>query len=340
MKAAVLGATGYTGQLLLALLNKHPEIQKILPVTTSQVGLSIGQILPKAGNSFDLKTGGVFVSREEALKEKPDVVFAALPHLKSASFSEPFLEKSVLIDLSADYRIPEGDIFLKAYGERPYREDILNQAAYGLTEWNRPSIKGSDIIAVPGCYPTATLIPLLPLAKGGLIKGQVIVNALSGVSGAGKKLMENLLYVERDENAGPYLPGKKHRHSHEIAFYIGENGSSQDVFFTPHLVPMKKGMTVTTTFSAEGVTPEKISQLWKDQYAGAPFVSIREDIPQSGDVAGSNRCDMAFHIEDNQVFLFSAIDNLMKGASGAAIQNMNVRFGLEETTGLPLTAEV
>ncbi|WP_028973814.1 N-acetyl-gamma-glutamyl-phosphate reductase [Spirochaeta cellobiosiphila] len=343
MKAAVLGATGYTGQLLLKLLNNHEKIDQIMPVTTSQVGQSISKSLPRLGNSLNRKTQltkGCFISREEALKESPDVVFAALPHLKSAPFAEPFLDKSVLIDLSADYRLKDPEVFAIAYGQRPPVETRLKDSVYGLCEWNRQDIKKSNIIAVPGCYPTATLLPLLPFANKGLIKGSIIVNALSGISGAGKKLAENYLYVERDENCGPYAPGKVHRHSYEIEHYIHGEGSSEEVYFTPNLVPMVKGMTVTSTFYAPDLSETGAMDLLQEFYSDQPCIGLREDLPQSADVAGSNRCDIAIRKSGNQIFLFSAIDNLMKGASGSAIQNFNIRFGWDDSLGLPLSAEV
>ncbi|HUV09273.1 MAG TPA: N-acetyl-gamma-glutamyl-phosphate reductase [Spirochaetia bacterium] len=340
MKAAILGTTGYTGSILLRLLYRHPEVEALLPVSSSRAGESVLQTDPGLGEGVLPKlrlTDGRLVSPEKARDFKPDVVFSALPHLKSAELCSPFFKKCVVIDLSADFRIKDVELFAKAYGEKPSREDLLGDAVYGLCEWNTGDIKTADIIANPGCYPTATLLPLLPLASQNQIEGDVIINAISGISGAGRKLSENLLYCERTENTTVYLPGTSHRHWAEIADELWMGNRALKPYFTPHMAPLKRGISVTTYARLTGGATEKsVRQALSGSYAGRPFVRLKEEtLPQTLDVWGSNRCDIGWRIEDGSIFLFSVIDNLMKGASGQAVQNMNLRFGLDERMGLP-----
>ena len=219
MKAAVAGTSGYTGLILLRLLYRHPEVEQIIPVSSSKAGRDILDIDPGLSKGIYNKmslTKGKLVKIEELESFKPDVVFAALPHLKSAELLKDILLKTVVIDLSADFRIQNPELFETAYGCRPPREDLLNKAVYGLCEWYKESIKNYDIIANPGCYPTSVLLPVLPLAKEGITTGSIIVNSISGISGAGKKLDENFLFCERTENAGAYAPCRTHRHVSEM----------------------------------------------------------------------------------------------------------------------------
>ncbi|RKX81699.1 MAG: N-acetyl-gamma-glutamyl-phosphate reductase [Spirochaetes bacterium] len=349
MKTAVLGISGYTGLLLLRILHEHPNIESIIPVTSSHIGEDIRSIDHGLSDTIldKLKlTEGRLVSIDDAAGFKPDVVFAALPHLKSAKLLEPFFGKSIVIDLSADFRIKDPSVFKKAYGEKPPREDLLPETVYGLCEWNREKIKHTDIIANPGCYPTATLLPLLPLLKEKLISGTIITNAISGISGGGKKAVLNLLYVERSENASAYLPGKSHRHQPEIEAEIKSIDKSSDILFTPHLVPLKRGITVSTcadirSSDKKGISDSRLKDIYESYYGYSPFIRIRgTDIPETRDVWGTNRCDIGWRIEKGKILLFSVIDNLIKGASGQAVQNMNIRVGFNESAGLRINGEV
>lgn len=352
MKAAILGTTGYTGLILLRLLGDHPGITAILPVSSSVAGVPVTEIdrglAPEILDKCGVESGKM-LTVEQAAGEKPDVVFAALPHLKSAQICEPFFEKSVVIDLSADFRIKDPELFERAYGQQPPRPDLLDGAVYGLCEIYPGSIKEADLIANPGCYPTAALLPMIPLLQKGVIRGKAHITALSGISGAGKKVKENLLFCERTENCGPYSPGKTHRHCWEIQQEIGRNltdpaaaDTETEALFTPHLVPLKRGMSVTTsvTLSRE-ISAGDIEYILSSAYRDTPFVQVRQGtIPETADVRGSNRCDIGWHTEGDTLLLFSCIDNLMKGASGQAVQNMNIRFGFDETDGLPLHGEL
>lgn len=346
MKAAILGTTGYTGMILLRLLARHGEVREILPGSSSHAGMPLGDTDYGLSRSILAKTerhGGRLLTTEEIAAAKPDVVFAALPHLASATVCAPFFGNTPVIDLSADFRIKDPVLFEKTYREKPPRPDLLEKAVYGLAEWFTEDIKKADLIANPGCYPTATLLPLLPLSRAGLIRGTVITNALSGVSGAGRNMKQTYLFCERSENTCAYGPGKQHRHQPEIRQGLDSvPGSTLDILFTPHLVPLKQGMAVTTV--AELVRPvsfEEVEAVYREAYANRPCVELRGNrIPETLQVRNSNRCDIGWHIEGDRIILLSVIDNLVKGASGQAVQNMNIRFGFDETEGLSLHGEI
>ena len=346
MKAAILGTTGYTGQILLRLLARHKEIDEILPGSSSQAGSPLEDVDYGVSRRVLAKTEkhkSKLLTTEEIAAEKPDVVFAALPHLASATVCAPFFGSTPVIDLSADFRIKDPLLFEKTYKEKPPRPDLLEKAVYGLAEWNTAAIKKADLIANPGCYPTATLLPLLPLSAAGLLKGTVITNALSGVSGAGRNVKAMYLFCERSENTCAYAPGKKHRHQPEIKQGLDSvPGSGIDILFTPHLVPLKQGMEVTTVAQlTRPVSYEEISAVYTKAYADKPCVKLTgQRIPETLHVRNSNRCDIGWQIEDDKIILLSVIDNLLKGASGQAVQNMNLRFGFEETEGLCLDGEI
>lgn len=346
MRAAVLGATGYTGQVLLRILAEHPEVRSILAASSSQAGSAVRTVDPGLPGAIDEKIpGGLLVSPQQVLDADLDVVFSALPHLKSAEICAPLFGRTVVIDLSADFRLHDPAVFQKAYGVPVPKPDLLPGAVYGLAEWHTDSIRTADIIANPGCYPTATLLPLLPLAKRGLLKGTVIANAISGISGAGRKEKADLLYVERSENANAYNPGTSHRHAPEIAQELVAADAALSLLFTPHMAPLRRGMAVTTVVELSRDLPEtgpgSAGAILAEAYAGRPCITLTGSrVPQTRDVWGSNRCDIGWRKEGRHLMLFSVIDNLVKGASGQAVQNMNIRFGIAETTGLRLAGEL
>jgi N-acetyl-gamma-glutamyl-phosphate reductase len=270
------------------------------------------------------------------------VVFSALPHLESARLCAPFLAKSVVIDLSADFRLKDLQAFQAAYGTPPPRADLLEQAVYGLPEWHGDAIRSADLIANPGCYPTAVLLPLLPIAREALIGGEIHVSSISGISGAGRKVKTEYLFCERSENACAYAPGKSHRHVSEMEEQLRAEAPGASILFVPHLAPLRKGMcaTIMVPMSA-AATEAEIASIFEAAYGRSPCIILRgETIPQTAEVRGSNRCDIGWRIEGRTLMLFSAIDNLMKGASGQAIQNMNIRMGFPETSGLSLSGEI
>ncbi|RKX77516.1 MAG: N-acetyl-gamma-glutamyl-phosphate reductase [Spirochaetes bacterium] len=351
MKVVVFGASGYGGQSLMRLLLDHPEVDKVLPVSSTSAGKPVDS--RDSGLGPDLKgklpERRTFLSREEALAEKPDAVFSALPHGASASFCEPFFGKSVVFDLSADFRLRDTEVHKIAYdAPAPYPER-RSSAVYGLSEIYGDQIRKSDLIAVPGCYPTCCLLPLIPLAEEGLITSIITINSLSGISGAGRSAKEASLFVERSENSVAYNPGLRHRHHPEIIQEFNAAGGSAPIFFTPHLVPMRRGMLSTISTPVKG-EPDAVSNRVEDAltaaYLGQPFINLTGSrIPSTRDVVDSNRCDIGWTVEgpingNSMLYLFSTIDNLVKGASGQAVQDFNIRFGFPQETGLPLRGEV
>jgi N-acetyl-gamma-glutamyl-phosphate reductase len=221
----------------------------------------------------------------------------------------------------------------------------MSKAVYGLPEWHTEAIKKADIIALPGCYPTATLLPLLPIARAGLLTGTVIVNAISGISGAGRKEKMDLLFVERSENVNAYNPGVSHRHAQEIGQELSGADPALSFLFTPHLAPLRRGMAVTTVAELKRAPAASgagsIEAILRECYEGRPFINlVGSRIPETRHVWGSNRCDIGWKIEGKHLMLFSVIDNLVKGASGEAVQDMNIRLGFAEDAGLPLGGEM
>lgn len=345
MKAAILGSTGYTGLVLLRILLDHPEINEIIPVSSSSIGVSITEFDPGISPKSLLKKvdDGLLKSIDDAKQANPDVIFAALPHLKSAELCSEFFGSSVIIDLSADFRIEDESLFKKAYGVSHPNPTLQKEAVYGLSEWYPEKIKNASLIANPGCYPTASLLPLLPLAKEGIITSEIIINALSGISGAGRGAKPNSLYFKRNENANAYNPGTKHRHHIEIKKELDFVGTKESqIIFNPHLVPLNRGMVITTTAKlSRSVTDKEISKIFNSYYGESEFINILEgSLPQCGSTVNSNRCDLSWQLEDEHIILFSTIDNLVKGASGQAVQNMNIRFGFKESLGLSLNGEL
>lgn len=352
MRAAVLGATGYTGLVLLRLLAEHPQVDDIVPVSSSQPGEPLAAVDPGLDPSIAAKlrsSGGKLAAVEDAVRlaGSPgiDVVFSALPHVASAEVCAPFLGRCVVVDLSADFRFADAGVYAAVYGHAHPRPDLLARAVYGLAEWHTERIRTADLIANPGCYPTAALLPLLPLARAGLVDGTVVVNAISGISGAGRKERLELLYCERTENAGAYNAGRSHRHAPEIEGELKATCPALSLLFTPHLAPLKRGMCVTTAVRLAKDPPSEgagsIGAILEEAYRGRPFVRLTgRRVPQTRDVWGSNRCDIGWQREGGHLLLFSAIDNLVKGASGQAVQNMNLRFGLDEAAGLARHGEL
>jgi N-acetyl-gamma-glutamyl-phosphate reductase len=313
-------------------------VRSILAVSSSQAGVPVRGADPGLPSSIEAKIeGGVLApvadAERAAASGKLDVVFSALPHLASAKACAPLFGRCVVIDLSADFRLRDAAIFRAAYGVEPPRPDLQPGAVYGLAEWYRDALGRADIIANPGCYPTATLLPLLPLARAGMLRGTAIVNAISGISGAGRKEKTDLLFVERSENVNAYSAGTSHRHAPEILQELRAADGKLSLLFTPHMAPLRRGMAVTTVVELNGESD--IGEILRSAFGASPFIALTGDrIPQTREVWGSNRCDIGWKLEGRHLMLFSAIDNLVKGASGQAVQNMNIRFGLAETAGL------
>jgi len=340
IKAAVVGATGYAGAALLSILNQHPRV-RIVGLTSRSYALSpISEIYPSFLGSLDL----ILAADMDDLPEA-DVYFFSLPAGESASLAEKALEKgAVSIDLGSDFRLHSLKTYQSWYGEHK-APHLLEKAVYGLPEVRKEEIKEAKIIANPGCYPTSVLLPLVPLLQNEVIEKEIIIDAKSGVSGAGRSLKAESLFVEVNENMNPYAVAH-HRHTPEIEQELSwAAGKELKIVFTPHLVPLNRGI-LSTIYARprRGFTAEDIKAVYYDFYKDAPFVRLLPPgaWPKTKWVVGTNNCWFNFTIDErtNNLIIASVIDNLIKGAAGQAVQNMNLVFGLKETTGLKLKALV
>lgn len=350
MKVGIVGASGYSGEVLVKLLLGHPHVQLAAVTSRQQAGKALSAIIPALrGTAADtLKFIGSDAA-ELAARDDIDLWFLALPHGAAADFAKALVPAGrKVIDLSADFRVADLATYEKYYGHH-HAPELLPQARFVLPELTDPKWRNEiKLAAAPGCYPTSTLVPLAPLVAAGLVtREHIVVNSFSGVSGAGKKLDEMYLYVERAESAKAYGLGK-HRHLAEIeeqlslraAAATGANsGGKVVVQFNPHLAPMRRGIITTITApAASGATIDAVYAAWQKAYAGRPFVSILPsgETPDSAHVTGTNRVDIsAVHDARTGNFVItSALDNLVKGASGQAVQIMNLWAGFPENAGL------
>jgi N-acetyl-gamma-glutamyl-phosphate reductase len=337
VRVGILGVTGYTGEELLRLLSRHPSVQVSAATSEQEKGKRLGEIYPHIPVFSDQQV----CSAEESLAVPMDVVFLCLPAIESAHWAKKFFEKKVrVIDLGADFRFPDAAEYEKWYKTaHPYPE-LLSHSVYGLTEWYREDIKQAAIVGNPGCYPTATLLGLIPLLKAGwLADAPVIVDAKSGISGAGKTPSKTTHYVEANENVNAYKAGRSHRHVGEIDQELRRfSGTAHSVIFTPHLVPQSRGLyaSIYCRLNAPHSSAE-LNEVLRNAYAQEPFVKvIHPALPGTRMAMNGNFCFLAAEAVANMPYamIFSAIDNLGKGAAGQALQNMNCMFGFEETTGL------
>lgn len=341
-RVAICGATGYTGFELVRLLLGHPNVE-ITSVTSRQnAGTKLSDVLRSVAGRCDLVLEQIDA---DEISKKADFVFTALPHGEAAETVAAFLKRGKkVVDLSADFRIRDVATFEKWYGKHPHPE-LIKEAVYGLPEFYRERIKSARLIANPGCYPTATVLAAAPLLKTGnaILKG-IIADAKSGVSGAGRKGDLALSFAEVNEGVKAYGVFS-HRHTPEIAQEMTElAGAPAGVTFTPHLIPMQRGILSTVYLQLkEEKTTEELRKLYEDFYKKEPFVRVLpgKEVPRTQDVAGSNYCDVApVAGPEGQVICLGAIDNLVKGASGAAVQNMNLMLGYPETMALEGVAVV
>ncbi|WP_026690184.1 N-acetyl-gamma-glutamyl-phosphate reductase [Alteribacter aurantiacus] len=338
MNVAVIGGTGYGAVELFRLLNNHPHLKLKLMISNSRSGTHIQEAYPHLKN---IATSVLNEYNIHTLKEEVDAVFFATPAGVSKELIPECLEAGLkCIDLSGDFRLNDGEQYEKWYKGTPPDSAIQQKAVYGLTEINRKEIAESSLIANPGCYPTATLLALLPLFKKNWVKGKgIVIDGMSGVSGAGRGLSMNTHFSETNESLKAYKPGI-HQHIPEIEQLLNK-GSDEEVLvtFTPHLVPMTRGLLCTISAQLhEQVTTEDVINYYKSFYENDPFVRIcsEGELPSTKHVYGSNYCDIGCYSDHRtgRLTIVSAIDNLGKGAAGQAIQNANVMFGFEEQTGL------
>jgi N-acetyl-gamma-glutamyl-phosphate reductase len=326
VSVGVLGASGYTGRELCALVARHPSLDLTFAAANSRAG----ERVRIAGRELTL------IAADDARLDKTDLVFSALPHGASAKWVTLSRDAGAkVVDLSADLR-PGNPELPKEHGS-----GLHSNIPYGLTELMRAKLAGADVVANPGCYPTAILIGLAPLLTRGLIvPGTTIhVSAASGVTGAGFTPKPELMFAEIADDFRAYAVGNSHRHLGEMQAVIRELGGDNDLLFTPHLLPVARGILATITVPVTETLANPLT-LWRELYANEPFVEVSETMPSLRDVVYRNVVRVsamhAANVRQPTMIIIAAIDNLMKGAAGQAVQNANVLFGFDETAGLPL----
>ncbi len=338
IEVGIIGASGYTGGELLRLLCRHPGLRVSWATSRQHAGAGVGEVYPHLRDFSEVVFSGPDLA---GLPAGVRGVFVALPHVEAMAVVPALLERGLaVVDLSADFRLRDAAVYSRAYGHPHTAPGLLAEAVYGLTEHARERVRGARLVANPGCYPTATLLALLPLARRGLLGGGgAIVDAKSGVSGAGRGLKQGSLYCEVNEGLAAYNVGR-HRHQPEMEQELtAAAGGSVRLTFAPHLVPLSRGMQATIYLEpAPGAGLQAVGGALREAYAGEPFVKVLADgkLPTVRDVAGTNLCRLGCTDDPGggRVVVVSVIDNLVKGASGQALQNMNLMLGQAETAGL------
>ncbi len=341
IKAGIIGATGYTGVELIRLLLNHKQVELHCITSRSEKGVKLDDCFP----SFRGETDLVFEDHDTQLLYECEVVFFATPNATAMYKAAAFLERGIkVIDLSADYRLKDTAIWEQWYGEKHASPELLVDAVYGLPEINRDKIRTAHLVANPGCYPTAISLGLLPLLENKVIDiNEVIADAKSGVSGAGRKSALGQIFCEVDESFKAYAVSG-HRHLPEILQTLQSYSDSElDLTFVPHLVPMVRGIEATL-YARLNTREIDVQGLYTERYKDEAFVDVMtaDSHPDTRSVKGTNLCRIALHLpgDSNRIVILSVIDNLIKGAAGQALQNMNIMSGLEETTGLDMIASV
>lgn len=337
-KTGIIGASGYSGEVLVELLARHPKVGNLFVASRSHEGRRVDAVLPRlSGIVGDLEFSGASV--KDLLKTDVRIWFLALPHGVAADYALALAgDGRIVIDLSADFRLNSAETYEAYYGKKHPAPETLQDVPYALPEIPGRGWRKANLIACPGCYPTSILLPLLPLLKEKVIEGEgMIINSLSGVSGAGKKETQFYSYCERSESALAYGLGK-HRHLSEIEEQLGMAArKAVQVQFTPHLVPMMRGIASTIVIP-QAVEIEVVYNCWNKSYGKKQGVRILPAgvAPETRNVLGRNRIDLSGYADarTGNLIITSAIDNLMKGASGQAVQIMNLRMGWPEFAGL------
>ncbi|MFN2543559.1 MAG: N-acetyl-gamma-glutamyl-phosphate reductase [Actinomycetota bacterium] len=337
VRAAVFGASGYSGAELLRLLAGHPKAEVTVVTAGERAGRRVGDVVPHLAPYADV----VLEAIDTEIEGRADVAFLALPHGSSSAVAPRLLDAGVrVVDLAGDFRLP-ADAYPAWYGFEHQAPDWLGKAVYGLPELFREDIPGADLVANPGCYPTAVALALAPLLRAGMIRSDgIVVDAKSGVSGAGAKPTETVHYAHTEGSVRPYRVGT-HQHTPEIEQVLERvAGMAASVTFVPHLVPAVRGVLVTCYARlARDAALEDLAGHLRAAYEGAPFVRALPpgDLPDAKRVTGANVCEVGVGLDARAgtAVAVGAVDNLVKGAAGQAIQNMNLMFGLDETAGLP-----
>ncbi|MFH1859579.1 MAG: N-acetyl-gamma-glutamyl-phosphate reductase [bacterium] len=337
LKIGILGVTGYAGAELIQILLRHPMVQITDMAARLEKATPISSIFGQFKKRFDMECQ-VFKG-VDSFGTSCDLIFLALPHKVSMGIVPELLKAGKrVLDLSADFRLKDAAVYAEWYHEEHTAATLLSEAVYGLPELYRDKIKNAKLIANPGCYPTTVILGCAPLIKSRIVKSEIVVDSKSGISGAGKKLSSTTHFVNRYENFTAYNIGT-HRHTPEMEQELSLlAGSEVRVIFSPHLIPINRGMLSTMYLSLEDakITQDELSLLYQEFYQNEPFVRILDKIPQTNDVRETNYCDIwtRFDERTNKIVVVSTIDNLTKGASGQAVQNMNIMYGWDETLGL------
>jgi N-acetyl-gamma-glutamyl-phosphate reductase len=348
-KVAIVGASGYSGEELVRLLLNHPHADLTAVTSRQYAGQTLAQVFPKFAHHPHARTLRFSEPKTDWLARQAEVVFLALPHGVAAEYAVPLMQAGcVVIDLSADFRLRNAAVYTEFYAHEHPAPELLGQAVYGLPEVYRDAIRQASLIASPGCYPTSILLPLIPLLKSGLIKPTgIIADSLSGVSGAGRKAEPDYLFVECNESARAYgIP--KHRHLSEIEQELSlAAGAPVTIQFTPHLIPVNRGILTTlylaptehfTGAGGAAKFADQTAACYAKAYGTEPFVRLLEGkaLPDTKNVVGTNVIEIAWRPDPRtgRLIVISAEDNLVKGASGQAVQSLNIRCGFPETAGL------
>jgi len=337
IKAGIIGASGYTGFETIKWLVRHPEVELSFITARTDAGKPLSAVYP---TPLDIQ----FQRVEDVAIGAVDVVFLAVPHGTAAEVAADALKAGTrVIDLSADFRLHSAENYAKWYHHTHPTPHLLDRAVYGLTEWARDAVKTTQLVANPGCYPTSILLAVAPLLKAGLLdKATIIADSKSGVSGAGRAAKVGSLFAEVSENFKPYSIGHSHRHVAEIEqelYTLAGDHAPRGIVFSPHLLPVTRGILSTIYVPLpDNWNTAQLRGLYHDRYRGEPFVWLlpEGDTATLAHTVNTNRCAISLHPvpEVGQLIIVSTIDNLVKGAAGQAVQNMNVMFGVPETMGL------
>ncbi len=328
-RVSVLGASGYAGAIAAMLVHRHPFFALAHVTARTEAGARLDEIHPRTRVPMELE------SWDPDLQGDVDAALVCWPHRAAAPAVAALRERGVrVVDLSADFRLRDRGVYEDWYGEHP-APALFGQGVYGLTELHREAIATADLVANPGCYPTAALLGLAPLARAGLI-GDVVIDAKSGVSGAGREPTSATHYISADENLTPYKV-ERHRHTPEIEQELAGQGADLTVTFTPHLVPLAQGELVSCYVTpAREYEESEVLELFDEAYAREPWVELRLGPPGVIDVRETNYARLSVHSDarTNRILVFCAIDNLWKGAASQAVQNLNLMYGRDEREGL------
>jgi N-acetyl-gamma-glutamyl-phosphate reductase len=337
---AILGPTGYTGLELIELIANHPSMRVAYLASSRTPAPRIDEEFPRLRGRLHHAVAECGPIDHDAIARVAKLAFLCLPHEAAMEHTPPLLARGVkVVDLSAAYRIKDTAVYEKAYGHHHTDAKGLEKAAYGLTEWNRDAVRGAQICANPGCYPTAATIALIPLLRDGLIKPEsIVINAASGVTGGGRTPKLNFHFPEANENYSAYNVGV-HRHQPEIAQSLtwwGKAKLPRDPLFAPHLLPIERGIleTIYAEPAASTLDTPGVTNSLRQAYQGERFISVRDEFPSLRDVQRTNMVHVGAKVLHGRVVLVSVIDNLVKGASGQAIQNANLMLRLDEEAGL------